>query len=425
MAQDEYPYGIDVGPPTPVSKVLAAVFYSLVVIAGYLSIAAMSLLAMWDFFSRSLAGWDLAGVVLAWPGAFAPIVVLALLIRYRHRAYDVLKGVYAFLVLVSMPAWGIFINHSQSGSCVRDACGGGVGEIRALAEPGVLVLAGLELVVALAFLVSVRRPAALHPRAEPWLHSALLVGVVMHVAIAVQFGSDIIVGTALFPFGGAALSPVLATVLLATELTRRLRRRGQEAATPAPVVVNDPFRGGGTYESAPVAPRVDRGLLAGAVLRMPVLAGVYALVAAVVHHDKFGAVAVFTKTCAHTFSTIPLKIETHGDCHYLCTVAARGHAWLARPERIGVRRGRPIVVNRQLAVANAFEDLLHERVPRFGALARRIYDRLGFPVSRYIRGPWLADVVFLVMKPAEWLFYLALLLFDRCSPEERIDRMYR
>jgi hypothetical protein len=420
-------HGFDTRPPASIGTVVAAIFMSILCLLGFGSIAVMSLFAATDFLSRPLGSWNVASMACAIPGALAPIIVIALLVRFRTRAYDVLKSAYAFLVLVAMPAWGMFINHSQSGSCVIDPCGGGVEDIRALAEPGVLVLAGLETVVALAFAISIRRPEALHPRAEPWLHSALLVGIVMHTAIGVQFGKDTVVGTVLFPFGGAALDPVLAVVLLGTELVRRLRRRGQEAATPAPMTVNDPFRGGGApLESAPAAPRVDPRTLFGAVLRMPAIAGIYAVIAAVVHHDKFGAVAVFTKTCSHTFSTIPLTItESTHDCHYLCTVAARGHTWLARPERIGVRRGRPIVVNRQLAIANAFEDMLHERTPRFGAFARRVYDRLGLPVSRLIRGPWLADLVFIAMKPAEWLFFVALLLFDPRKPEERIDRMYR
>ena len=42
----------------------------------------------------------------------------------------------------------------------------------------------------------------------------------------------------------------------------------------------------------------------------------------------------------------------------LCTVALRGHEKLVRPTRMGLRRGERIVVNRQLCVANAFEQLL-------------------------------------------------------------------
>jgi hypothetical protein len=104
-------------------------------------------------------------------------------------------------------------------------------------------------------------------------------------------------------------------------------------------------------------------------------------------------------------------------------IAKEAHSALA-PERLGRPRGAVILVNRQLATANAFEDLLHERWPRCGRLARRLYDRLGLPVRRLIRSRVAADLVYLAMKPAEWLFYVALLLLDRRPPEERLARMY-
>jgi hypothetical protein len=84
----------------------------------------------------------------------------------------------------------------------------------------------------------------------------------------------------------------------------------------------------------------------------------------------------------------------------------------------------PIVVNRQLAIANAFEDLLIARVPRFARGCRALYDRFGMPVSRWLRHPLACDLVYVAMKPAEWAFYLALLLFDGTNPEPRIARMY-
>ena len=36
-----------------------------------------------------------------------------------------------------------------------------------------------------------------------------------------------------------------------------------------------------------------------------------------------------------------------------------------KPIRYGERHGHRVIVNRQLATANAFEDLLAERLPRF------------------------------------------------------------
>lgn len=129
--------------------------------------------------------------------------------------------------------------------------------------------------------------------------------------------------------------------------------------------------------------------------------------------------AALTQTCDWGLSQLrPPPM----DCHYLCTVAAQGHPWLDPPLRIGERRGRPIVVNRQLAVANAFEDLLHERWPRFGRSARHHYARWGRPVSHLLRARW---AVFLSMLPAQAAFGLFLVLFDPGDPEAHIDRIYR
>ena len=49
----------------------------------------------------------------------------------------------------------------------------------------------------------------------------------------------------------------------------------------------------------------------------------------------------------------------------------------------------------------------------------------GLPVSRYLRPRWASDLVYLAMKPAEWIFYSALVRLDPGAPESRIDRMYR
>ena len=106
-------------------------------------------------------------------------------------------------------------------------------------------------------------------------------------------------------------------------------------------------------------------------------------------------------------------------------MAAQGHPWLVRPLRMGVRRGQPIVVNRQLAVANAFEDLIHERWPRTGRFLRRTYDRVGLPISGWLLRPLAADLVFVAMLPAQLGFELFLRWVDRGDPEARIDRMYR
>ena len=135
------------------------------------------------------------------------------------------------------------------------------------------------------------------------------------------------------------------------------------------------------------------------------------------------AVQAFLDTSDWTLSTqqSPPMVSSGG--HYLCTVAAGGHRRLVRPQRRGVRHGGPVVVNRQLSVANAFEEVLGERLPRTHRAVRGFYDRCGLPVAEHVTTAWRADVVYLVMKPLEWLFLAVLYASDR-HPEQRIVRQY-
>ncbi|MBQ2803762.1 MAG: hypothetical protein IJF07_07675 [Lachnospiraceae bacterium] len=134
-------------------------------------------------------------------------------------------------------------------------------------------------------------------------------------------------------------------------------------------------------------------------------------------------ILAFTKTSDWILSgEISPPPVTH-DSHYLCTVSLRGHKRLVKPIRFGLRRGEKIVVNRQLCVANAFEQLLEEKTPGFHRAVRDFYDKYGYPVSRHIKNAWVADVVYVIMKPLEWFFLLVLYLCDT-APETRICSQY-
>ena len=111
------------------------------------------------------------------------------------------------------------------------------------------------------------------------------------------------------------------------------------------------------------------------------------------------------------------------DEHYLCTVAAGGHENVVKPQRMGIRHGHPVVVNRQLCIANAFEQVLEEKTPRFHRFVRRNYDRYGYPFAKHIKKKWAMDVIYFLMKPLEWIFLLVLYLVDR-KPENRIAMQY-
>lgn len=134
-------------------------------------------------------------------------------------------------------------------------------------------------------------------------------------------------------------------------------------------------------------------------------------------------IRAFTETSDWNLSRRVAPQNVHLDAHYLCTVAAGGHERIVKPRRLGVRHGHQVIVNRQLCVANAFEQLLEERTPRLHRSVRRFYDTCGFPVARLIRSRCAADVVYVIMKPLEWVFLAVLYLTD-ADPENRIAIQY-
>lgn len=109
--------------------------------------------------------------------------------------------------------------------------------------------------------------------------------------------------------------------------------------------------------------------------------------------------------------------------HYLCTVSLKGHPRIIKPVRYGIRHNNRIIVNRQLCIANAFEDLIKERSPIFHQRIRSFYDKYGYPLSKHINTEVSADIVYILMKPLEYIFLVILYLFDK-KPENRIARQY-
>lgn len=160
----------------------------------------------------------------------------------------------------------------------------------------------------------------------------------------------------------------------------------------------------------------------GLLISIPLL-GITLAVLTLFGQEPDSIIQAWIQTSDWTFSQQVAPPNLPMDYHYLCTVAARGHHSLVRPLRMGRRHGHWVLVNRQLAVANAFEELLQERVPRLHRVIRATYDRCGYPIANHIRSQWAADAVWLLMKPAEWFFLGILYLFD-CKPENRIAVQY-
>lgn len=286
--------------------------------------------------------------------------------------------------LVAVPAWGLALD------LVSPVCDHGCEDTyQPITASGLALVYTPYVVGLLGWLAHRLRPDPLAPLLEGALLAALAAGVTVCAALALQFGPMPVYGLVFAPMGLPLVAPWIAGGALALAFGLRARQAVRPALGAA--ITTAAWLG------------LDLALHAVLTGRLGLWGG------------------AFGDTCGWVLSTRTPPAE---DCHYLCTVAAQGHPWLVRPLRLGERGGKPILVNRQLAVANAFEDLLRERWPRFGRGARRVYDRLAFPVSRYLTNPWVADAVFVAMWPAQLGFELTLRLLDD-APERRLDRMYR
>ena len=160
----------------------------------------------------------------------------------------------------------------------------------------------------------------------------------------------------------------------------------------------------------------------GLVLMFPLL-GILIAILMLFGQAPDSVIKAFTETSDWNLSLRQAPQNVMYDEHYLCTVAAGGHKTIVKPVRLGRRHGHEVIVNRQLCIANAFEQVLEERTPGFHRALRHFYDTYGFPVARLIHSQYTADLVYFIMKPLEWIFLCVLYLTD-VHPENRIAVQY-
>lgn len=162
--------------------------------------------------------------------------------------------------------------------------------------------------------------------------------------------------------------------------------------------------------------------LAAFVIMWPLLGIIFCLLALFGQKPDY-FIKTWTETADWRLSQRTAPPNLFRDEHYLCTVAAGGHRRIVKPLRMGERHGHRVLVNRQLCVANAFEQILEERLPHFHKQVRRFYDKFGFPLAKTIRTKMGCDVVYILMKPLEWIF-LVVIYFCDAKPENRIAVQY-
>lgn len=162
--------------------------------------------------------------------------------------------------------------------------------------------------------------------------------------------------------------------------------------------------------------------IAAFLLMWPLL-GIVICILALFGQQPDSVIKSWTETSDWNLSQRVAPQNVYYDEHYLCTVAAGGHEKIVKPIRLGERHGHKVIVNRQLCVANAFEQIIEEQIPVFHKHLRRFYDTYGFPIAKIIRSKYIADMVYFIMKPMEWFFLIVLYFYD-INPENRIAIQY-
>lgn len=132
---------------------------------------------------------------------------------------------------------------------------------------------------------------------------------------------------------------------------------------------------------------------------------------------------VFTETTNWALSQKEHPPYLYHTGHYLCTVAACGTPKLVKPLFVGVRHRNQIIVNRQLQIANAFEEIIQVKFPKTHKIIRNFYDKYGYNLSKKINGKFWSDFTYILMKPLELLF-LTFIYMTETEPEKMIRKQY-
>jgi hypothetical protein len=106
-----------------------------------------------------------------------------------------------------------------------------------------------------------------------------------------------------------------------------------------------------------------------------------------------------------------LPQEYHG-C-FVVTAACQGHRTVVGPLVLTQHDGHEQSATHQLITLWRFEDLWKRKAPQSHTLARSVYNRIGPLVAGLIRGPVVADIAYLAIKPIEIVARVALRVSSR------------
>jgi hypothetical protein len=117
--------------------------------------------------------------------------------------------------------------------------------------------------------------------------------------------------------------------------------------------------------------------------------------------SQFAALQFWAGSYVWSKSTYDSLPATLGPGCFIVTAASRGHAQFTGPHTEIIRHGRQLRANGQLLTFWELESRWRTQAPRSHATFRRVYNQVGPIIAGRIKSPWLADAVYLGLKPLE------------------------
>jgi hypothetical protein len=345
---------------------------------------------------------ELMLLILGFPALITFIELLGFLFTGRFVVNKVVLRITEVLALIILPT--MYADFGAENECCGDS---------AVFSPDHQLTIGIVILLCLvAYFYSSYRTKIATPIVEVLTNSFLLIGIVLNIFIAIQTNEIWL-----------AIAGNMPIILLAMFVLVKNQRRFIDYSQDLEIVQRSKFENM-AWRILNLRPVLKFPIIL--ILCLPILV-ILSGTLLLVGQKPDSMIRAFTDTYKHGLSQWDYKCD-NVQCggHYLCSVAANGHTKIVKPQRFGVRNGHKIICNRQLLVSNAFEDLIQDKLPFLHRSIRRQYNRVGYFIHRYygvFNSKFVSDIIYILMKPVEWFFLLALYTFDR-NPENRIAKQY-
>ncbi|MDP2386425.1 MAG: hypothetical protein Q8M29_08635 [Bacteroidota bacterium] len=314
-----------------------------------------------------------------------------------------LKLISEITVLVLLPIYGFMLSF--------DECGEHPFNLKDKITPIVLFILPM-----FSYFISVGFKDKLPPLLNAILPIGLIIGIIYCIILTIHFFPFMHIGL-IFPLLGLPLfAPAFSLMLLSSEFIRLHKYQQSQfleqlkKSTSAQMSLITKFFGSSFWFKFPIF----------LLLCSPVIVIIQGILFLFGQRPD-SLISMFTESCGFLLSNHH-SCSCGGD-HYLCSIAANGNTKLVKPVRLGLRQNEKILVNRQLLIANAFENWMEEKTPSLHKVIRKTYDSMGIQVNKWSKKRKIANIIYILMKPLEWFFLIWLYTFDK-KPENRIALQY-